>query len=88
MKDRFDLEDEISELHNTASAIDLLIEDATERLYDVLDVTVLEQHYPIIKKLSDSIEALRGQAHLLRLQANRLHDTMCSTLGLDQGDVV
>lgn len=67
MKDRFDLETEISELYNFAEHINTISTGIIENTLDEDDV----------------INALVGISVLLKLQTNKLHDTMsqCFKLG-------
>jgi hypothetical protein len=68
MKDRFNLEEEISELYNFADQLDAISKGVLE--YDL--------------SLDDTSNALNGLRVLLNLHAQKLHDTMNQCFLLDQ----
>lgn len=70
MKDRFDLENEINELHTYADQIDLVSESIMNTVDDVDKDTI--------------INALIGINTLLRMKTNKLFDTFCEVFKLDQ----
>jgi hypothetical protein len=69
MKDRFDLENEIVGIHNFCEYL--------EDLYTY----VLEEKNLDIDHIANYLLSI---ATLLKGHANKLHDTMCQTLGLDE----
>jgi len=68
MKDRFDLENEISQLHNFADNLGTVCEGILEHNLDNDEI----------------VNALEGLRVLLNLHANKLHDTMAQCFNLDQ----
>ena len=68
MKDRFDLEDEISSLYSLSANLETLSEGILE--YDL--------------EKDEIISALQGIKVLLNLQASKLMDTMTQCFKLDQ----
>jgi hypothetical protein len=68
MKDRFNLEEEISELYNFADQLDTISKGVLE--YDLSP--------------DDTSNALNGLRMLLNLHAQKLHDTMNQCFLLDQ----
>lgn len=67
MKDRFDLENEISSLYNFADHLNTISEGVLEH--------GLSQ--------DEIVNAITGIGVLLKLQADKLHDTMCQCFKLD-----
>lgn len=67
MKDRFNLEEEISQLHNFADNLNTISEGILE-------------HY---LSEDETVNAIIGLSVLLKLQANKLHDTMSQCFKLD-----
>lgn len=67
MKNRFDLEQEICQVHTFADHLGTICEGILEH-----ELTT-----------DEIVNALEGLRVLLNLQANKLHDTMCQSLGLD-----
>lgn len=67
MKDRFDLENEISQLHNFADNLGTICEGILEHNLDD----------------DETVNALEGLRVLLNLHANKLHDTMSQCFNLD-----
>lgn len=67
MKDRFDLETEISQLHNFADHLGTICEGILER--DLSN--------------DEIVNALEGMRVLLNLHSNKLHDTMSQCFKLD-----
>lgn len=68
MKDRFDLETEIGDLYNFAEHL------------NTISTGILEHNL----SEDDTVNAIVGISVLLKLQANKLHDTMSQCLKLDQ----
>lgn len=68
MKDRFNLEEEISQLHNFADNLGTICEGILEHNLDD----------------DETVNALEGLRVLLNLHANKLHDTMSQCFNLDQ----
>jgi hypothetical protein len=68
MKDRFDLENEIAQLHNFADNLGTVCEGILEHNLDNDEI----------------VNALEGLRVLLNLHANKLHDTMTQCFNLDQ----
>lgn len=71
MKDRFNLEDEIIRVHNFAEDIDLVVEYLADSDIDC-----------IVK--DNTINMLMGIKGLIHVHADKLLDTMCQCLKLDQ----
>jgi hypothetical protein len=67
MKDRFNLEEEISQLHNFADNLGTICEGILEHNLDE----------------DETVNALEGLRVLLNLHANKLHDTMSQCFNLD-----
>lgn len=67
MKDRFDLETEINELYNFSEHLNTVVTGILEHSLDE----------------DDSVNAIVGIAVLLKLQANKLNDTMSQCFKLD-----
>lgn len=67
MKDRFNLEDEISQLHSFADHLNTVSEG-------VLEHNLSED---------ETVNAIIGIGVLLKLHANKLHDTMSQCFKLD-----
>lgn len=67
MKDRFNLEDEISKLYNYSDELDNLVEGILEH-----DLST-----------DEIVNVLQGVRVMLNLQAQKLHDTMCQCFSLD-----
>lgn len=67
MKDRFNLEEEISQLHNFADNLNTISEG-------ILEHGLSED---------ETVNAIIGLSVLLKLQANKLHDTMSQCFKLD-----
>lgn len=67
MKDRFNLEEEISQLHNFADNLTTISEG-------ILEHGLSED---------ETVNAIIGLSVLLKLQANKLHDTMSQCFKLD-----
>lgn len=83
MKDRFDLETEILNLHNTSEALTLIANGMEETL---IGFALVDQSDSVVShsdQLLSVAEAIRGQAHVLSLRADQLFETMTDTLGLD-----
>ena len=70
MKDRFDLENEINELHTYADQIDLVSDSIINTDKDIDKDTI--------------INALSGLSTLLNMKTNKLFDTFCEVFKLDQ----
>lgn len=70
MKDRFDLENEINELHTYADQIDLVSDTIINTTKDIDKDTI--------------INALSGLSTLLNMKTNKLFDTFCEVFKLDQ----
>lgn len=70
MKDRFNLEDEISTLYNFADHL------------DTISTGILEHGL----NEDETVNAIIGVGVLLKLQANKLHDTMCQCFNLSPYD--
>lgn len=70
MKDRFDLENEINELHTYADQIDLVSNTIISTAKDIDKDTI--------------INALSGLSTLLNMKTNKLFDTFCEVFKLDQ----
>lgn len=70
MKDRFDLENEINELHTYADQIDLVSDSIINATKDIDKDTI--------------INALSGLGTLLNMKTNKLFDTFCEVFKLDQ----
>lgn len=68
MKDRFDLENEISTIHNFAEQLGVLSEGILE--HDLSN--------------DEIVNALEGLKVMLTLQAQKLHDTMSQCFYLDE----
>lgn len=68
MKNRFDLETEISELYNFANQLGLISEGILEH-----DMST-----------DDTVNAIEGLRIMINLQASKMQDTMCQCLNLDQ----
>jgi len=68
MKDRFDLENEIAQLHNFADNLGTVCEGILEHNLENDEI----------------VNALEGLRVLLNLHANKLHDTMTQCFNLDQ----
>lgn len=68
MKDRFNLEEEISQLHNFADNLGTICEGILEHNLDNDEI----------------VNALEGLRVLLTLHSNKLHDTMSQCFHLDQ----
>lgn len=68
MKDRFDLETEISELYNFAEHLNTISSGILEKNIDE----------------DETINSIIGVAVLLKLQANKLNDTMSQCFRLDR----
>ena len=71
MKDRFDLENEISSLHNFAEQLNTLSEGVLEHNLSNDEIA----------------NVLGGLKVLLGLHAEKLHDTMCQCFHLNQYNV-
>jgi hypothetical protein len=67
MKDRFDLENEITALHTFADSLGTLSEGILEH-----GLTT-----------DETVNVIEGLRVMLNLQAQKLHDTMCQCLKLD-----
>jgi hypothetical protein len=67
MKDRFNLEDEISSLHSLSEQLSTLSEAIMEETLTT----------------DETVNALEGLRVMLSLQASKLHDTMCQCFHLD-----
>lgn len=67
MKDRFNLEDEISKLYNYSDQLDNLVEGILEH-----DLST-----------DEIVNVLQGVRVMLNLQAQKLHDAMCQCFSLD-----
>lgn len=67
MKDRFNLEEEISQLYNFADNLNTISEG-------ILEHGLSED---------ETVNAIIGLSVLLKLQANKLHDTMSQCFKLD-----
>lgn len=70
MKDRFDLENEINELHTYADQIDL-VSDSIINTADNVDKDVI-------------FNALNGISTLLHMKTDKLFNTFCEVFSLDQ----
>jgi len=70
MKDRFDLENEINELHTYADQIDLVSDSIINTTKDIDKDAI--------------INALSGLSTLLNMKTNKLFDTFCEVFKLDQ----
>lgn len=70
IKDRFDLEQEIMSLANYSDQIKMVARVLIEKEYEVSNETV--------------VNALNGIATLLQLHSDKLMDTMCQVLQLDE----
>jgi hypothetical protein len=70
MKDRFDLENEINELHIYADQINLVSESIINPIEDIDKDTI--------------VNALSGLSALLNMKTNKLFDTFCEIFKLDQ----
>lgn len=70
MKDRFDLENEINELHTYVDQIDLVSDSIINTAKDIDKDTI--------------INALSGLSTLLNMKTNKLFDTFCEVFKLDQ----
>lgn len=68
MKDRFDMENEIAQLHNFSDMLRTLSEN------------VLEDNLTS----DESTNALLGIAVLIECHSNKMMDTMCQAFGLDE----
>ena len=68
MKNRFDLENEISSLYTFADQLGTLSEGIIE-------------HNLTNDEIANALEGLRV---ILNVQTQKLHDTMCQCLGLDE----
>ena len=68
MKDRFDLEDDISKLYSYSDQLDNLVEGILEH-----DLST-----------DEIVNVLQGMRVMLNLQAQKLHDTMSQCFGLDK----
>lgn len=68
MKDRFDLETEIGELYNFAEHLNTIVTGILEHSLDE----------------DDSVNAISGISVLLKLQCNKLHDTLSQCFKLDK----
>ena len=72
MKDRFDLEDEIVQIHNFADILRMLSGDLLDgNMYSGCDPERVAN-------------ALIGMAEILDMQSDKLLDTMCQCFKLDQ----
>jgi hypothetical protein len=67
MKDRFNLEDEISQLYSLADQLETISEAVLEH-----DLST-----------DETVNAIEGLRVILKLQAQKLHDTMCQCFQLD-----
>ena len=70
MKDRFDLENEINELHTYADQIDLVSDSIINTTKDIDKDAI--------------INALSGLSTLLNMKTSKLFDTFCEVFKLDQ----
>lgn len=68
MKDRFDLEEEINHLHNFVEHLNTVSSGILENGIDE----------------DEAVNAIIGIGVLLKLQANKLHDTMSQCFKLDK----
>lgn len=67
MKDRFDLETDISQLHNFAEQLSLISQG------------ILEHNL----STDDTVNAIEGLRVMINLQASKMQDTMCQCFKLD-----
>jgi hypothetical protein len=67
MKDRFNLEDEISSLYSLSEQLATLSE------------AIMEETLTI----DETVNALEGLRVMLNIQTSKLHDTMCQCFNLD-----